>query len=239
MYKTITFVSKSKYGWEVSNKPYPAHQSIPDWWRNLTPYYPSENDPEGKKIQINKGVSNATAKKCVPMLDAITSGYLIDLWSDVQITQTKEGPYVSWRVSESVFNLHGPSSRDVPPPTGYSNVVMKFNNFWIPKTPKGYSVFITSPAGRNNDPFKAIPAIVDSDKSTTELVVPMWVSESFEGIVEKGTPLLQITPFKRENWKSDFTFVDHNEYLIMEDKNFQSTLVNHYIKKIWNKKTYK
>jgi hypothetical protein len=237
--KNISFVSKSKYGWDVAPKPYPASQSVPDWWKNLSPYAPTVSSVDGKKFELKNGVSNASAKKCVPMLDALVSGYVIPLWSDVHVTQAEHGPNVTWRVSEPVFHLHGPSSRDVPPPPGYSNVVMKFNNFWIPKTPKGYSVLITSPFGYQDVPFKAIPAIVDSDKSTSEIVAPMWVSSTFEGILEKGTPLLQITPFKREEWKADFSFIEHSEYLKIEDKNFQSTIVNHYIKKVWDKKTYK
>jgi hypothetical protein len=239
MNKKILFTSKSKYGWDVSPRPYPSNQALPEWWKNLTPYDISEKNPDGKKFILNNLVTNAGPKKCTPMLDALLSGYIIPLWSDVHMEQFENGPGVTWRVHEPVFHLHGEGSKLVPPPPGYSNTVMKFNNFWIPKTPKGYSVLITSPFGYQNTPFRAIPAVIDSDTSKLEIVAPMWVSSTFEGIVEKGTPLLQITPFKRTDWESEFNYMEFGEYLASQDKHFGSTLVNNYVKNHWVKKKYK
>jgi hypothetical protein len=67
----------------------------------------------------------------------------------------------------------------------------------------------------------------------------MWIREGFEGIIEKGTPLVQITPFKRDNWESEFSYMNENEYKYLEDRNFNSYLKNHYVRKVWQKKKYK
>jgi hypothetical protein len=240
MTKKIEFVAINKFGYETQPKPYPASQNIPDWWRKEEPYSVDKNNPTGKKILINYGSSNATFKKCTPMLDAITSGYIIPLWADVQVRQENNGtPSINWITKTNVFGPHGESSERVQPPTGYSNNVFKYLNTWMPKTPKGYSVLVTAPFGHRDLPFHVIPAIIDSDRSTLEIVPPMWLKEGFEGVVEKGTPMLQITPFKRENWESEFSYLEDGEFEKNQEKNFNSTLVSHYIKNVWSKKSYK
>lgn len=238
--KNILFRARSESDFKVYPKPYPASQNLPTWWRSEPPYVISENNPDGKKLILEDGEANASFKKCVPMLDAITSGYIIPLFADVQVRQTPEGPRVTWRTNRPVFQLHGQSSQNVVPPLGYSNFVFKYINTWIPITPPGYSSIISAPLGHRNLPFQAIPAILDSDKSTLEIVNPCWLQEGFEGIVEEGTPMFQITPFKRESWQSSFDFYEDGQYhKEIVENNFNKTIVNHYIKKHWSKKTYK
>ena len=239
MSNKIIFKALSEIDFETFLKPYPASQNIPDWYMKGKPYEVSEMNPTGGKILVNNRLSNAAFKKCTPMLDAITSGYIVPLWADVQVTEQLGLPTVTWRTARDVFVFHGQSSEEIQPPTGYTNKVVKYLNTWVPKTPPGYSVLITAPFGHRDLPFHAIPAVVDSDKSTLEILPPMWIKEGFEGIVEKGTPLFQITPFKRENWKAEFDCYRGNEFLTLQEKNFNGTLVNHYIKNVWSKKSYK
>ncbi len=237
--KKITFIARDEHGWEVFPKPYPASKNIPDWFKNELPYHVSEENPTGKKLIVKNGISNASFKKCVPMLDAINSGYIIPLWADVQVRNIDNKTEITWRTKKEVFERHGPSSLRVEPPTGYTNFVFKYLNTWIPRTPKGYSVFVTAPIGHKNLPFYAIPAIIDSDTSSLEMVPPMWLKNDFEGIIEKGTPMIQVIPFKRDNWESNFNFYKDGEYEKIEDKNFNSTIVSHYIKNHWQRKLYK
>jgi len=240
MTKIIKFTATSEEGYQVQERPFPASQAIPQWWRDEVPYQIGPENPDGKKIIVDGGVSNASFKKCTPMLDALTSGYIIPLWSDVQVRMVDGYQRVTWRTTTSgVFELHGPTGLpNMEAPEGYKTV-FKYSNTWIPETPPGYSVLITAPFGYRNLPFHAIPAVIDSDKSTLEVVPPMWLREGFEGIVEKGTPMFQVTPFKRENWKAEFGFRTHQEHKIIVDKNFGSTLVNHYVRNVWSKKSYK
>lgn len=241
MTENIKFVALNKYDYDVMLKPYPAHQAIPEWWRAATPYDISEENPNGKKLIVEDRKANATFKKCTPMLDALTSGYIIPLWTDVLVREVGGFPRITWRTGRDVFSLHGEGSTKVEAPIGYRNdIVFKYHNTWIPRTPKGYSSLIVSPFGhKQSSPFSAIPAVIDSDKSTLEIIPPMWIKKDFEGVVEKGTPLVQIIPFKRENWKATFSFYEDGEYEKIEEKNFSSTLVNHYVKNHWDKKSYK
>ena len=239
MTKKIQFKALNKFEHDVQLKPYPAAKNLPDWFRDELPYSVSPLNPTGKKMVVLHKVSNASFRKCTPMLDAMTSGYIVPLWADAQVRWEEGNPIITWRTGSNLFSQHGKPSERVEPPIGYSNFVFKYLNTWIPMTPKGYSVLITAPFGHRNLPFQAIPAIIDSDKSMLDLVPPMWLKEGFEGIVEKGTPMFQVTPFKRENWESEFSYFEDGEFEKTQEVNFNATLVNHYVKNVWSKKGYK
>lgn len=210
----------------------------------MDPYDKSPLNPTGRKIIVENKNSNATAKKCTPMLDGISSGYIVPLWCDVQIKQVKDKeiniwmPRITWRIDENVFSIHGPSSRQIPPPFGYQNIVFKYLTYFNIKTSKGYSVKINYPFGHYQLPFHVIPAVIDTDRSVIDNNFPCWVQEGFEGIVEKGTPMAQVTPFKRENWKSEMSEIPYEEYRRSDQIGFLSNIQNNYIRNIWSKKIY-
>jgi len=242
MGKKINFKATSQTEFEVQIKPYPAVKNIPKWFLDMQPYSDKSNPnyPNDGKLHFRNRIANSTFKKCVPLLDGMSSGYIIPLWADVMIEQENGYPQIYWKTLSDVFTIHGESSTHIVPPPGYQNVVYKYNNCWIPQTPKGYSCFITSPLGHHDLPFKAIPAVVDTDRSTLELVFPMWVQKGFEGIVEKGTPLVQVIPFKRDDWESTFDYYEDGKYKhVIEERNFQSTMVGHYLKNHHSKKRFK
>ena len=239
MSKNINFRARSKTEFEVQLKPYPAVKQLPEWFTKASPHYGSQKFPNDRKLHFRDREANNTYKKCVPLLDSLSAGYLIPLWADVMIEQGDGFPEIYCKTIDAVFSLHGQPSREIPAPAGYDQVVYKYLNCWIPQTPKGYSCLITSPLGYNNLPFKAVPAIVDTDSSTLELVFPMWVKTGFEGIVEKGTPMVQIIPFKRDDWDSTFDYYEDGQYKnVIEEKNFNSTMVGHYLKNHHSKKKF-
>jgi hypothetical protein len=241
MSKNINFRATSKTEFQVQLKPYPAVKQLPKWFLDMDPYNdPNPIYPSDGKLHFRHRAANTTFKKCVPLLDGMSAGYIIPLWADVMVEQDNGFPLIYWKTANDVFSLHGESSTHIIPPFGYQNIVYKYNNCWIPQTPKGYSCLITSPLGHNDLPFKAISAIVDTDSSTLELVFPMWIKTGFEGIVEKGTPLVQVIPFKRDDWESTFDYYENGEYVnVIEERNFNSTMVGHYLKNHHSKKKFK
>ncbi len=240
MSKNINFRARSKTEFEVQLKPYPAVKQLPKWFTDAEPYEAKPSYPQDGKLHFRNRITNATFKKCVPLLDSLSVGYIIPLWTDVMVEQEDNFPQIYWKNIPDVFALHGPPSREIPAPAGYDQVVYKYLNCWIPQTPKGYSCLIVSPLGHNNLPFHAVPAVVDTDSSTLELVFPMWVKTGFEGIVEKGTPMVQIIPFKRDDWDSTFDYYEDGEYKnVIEEKNFNGTMVGHYLKNHHSRKKFK
>jgi hypothetical protein len=241
MSKTINFRARSKDEFEIQTRPYPAVKSLPKWYTDEVPYepHPADRSLNDGRVHVRNGASNATFKKCTPLLDSMSAGYIVPLWTDIQLV-AGEIPDMHWKAIHPVFSRHGEMTKRMTPPPGYNSQVFKYSNCWIPQTPKGYSCLIISPLGHNDLPFKAIPAIVDTDKSTLELVFPVWIKDNFSGIVEKGTPIAQIIPFKRDDWESTFDYYENGEYYtIVEEKNFNTTIVGHYIKNHWSKKKFK
>jgi hypothetical protein len=235
MTNRIKFKAIDKFGFETQPRPEPSSSFLPQWYRDMPPY----GDPVGETLMVRNGASNATFKKCTPMLDGLVSGYIIPLWSDVQVSFINGEPMINWRTSRDVFSLHGQRSSEIEIPDGYSKTVFKYQNTWIPITPPGYSSLIISPIAYPNSPIKAITAVVDTDKACLELLPPVIIKKDFNGIINKGTPLIQIIPFKRESWKSEFEYYHDDDYRIQREKTFNSTIVSHYLKNIWSKKSYK
>lgn len=234
----ITFKYRDEFSYNVHDRPKPAKEFIPDWFRNLDPYFKGPDNPTGKKIIVEDHNSNASAKKCVPMLDAMTAGYIIPLWTDVQVRQVNGGPRITWRVRSDVFELHGPNSREIPAPPGYDQIVFKYiHKLWI-KTDPGYSISVSAPAGHYDLPFLQIPAVIDTDSNDmAPTPFPVWIKSGFEGIIEKGTPIAQVFPFKRESWTHEFDVAEENEYEYVLNR-WKSKIVNNYSTKSWHKKKY-
>ena len=228
----IKFIASNKHTYEVKEKPKPASEFIPEWWKGMPTYSTGKFD-----LDPNPTV---TAKKCFPLLDGITAGYIFTLWSDILVTRTEDGhPVIKWVVSTPVVEAwpHMQSS-SYEIPEGYSKTVFKNLHGWIIKTPKGYSSYITHPIGFPNLPFRTLTGIVDTDKGTFIASSPFVVKENYEGIIKKGTPMFQIIPFKRDDWESQIeTQTEEKTFFDMEK--LHSTLVSGYNQLFRSKKSYK
>jgi hypothetical protein len=238
MNKKIDFWATSKMMYDIAPKPEPASKYIPEWWKDADPYVRGPKNLDGKTLVVEENNSNASFKKCRPMLDTLTFGYMLPLWSDVLVTNNNGQISIDWRVSYPVFEDH--NGQEVEVPDGYSKTLqLKYRNPWVPKLPKGYSLLVIPPAGYPNPVFKPIFGIIDYDNSKHPLLPPVFVKEGFSGIVEKGTPIAQIVPFKRDNWQSSFNYYDQEEFFAILNKESLSTIANNYVKNIWTNKSFK
>lgn len=237
--KIINFKANSKTGWDLQPKPYPAVQTMPKWFLEKEPYETFPPFPPDGKLHVRDGRANPTFKKCVPMQDAMSAGYIIPLWTDVMAEQKDGKTNCHWLTRTPVFEVHINSHDTVVPPPGYENIVLKYYTCWIPQTPPGYSCLITSPFGHHDLPFRALTGIIDTDKSVLEVLFPMFPKKGLDGVIEKGTPMIQVIPFKRENWESTFNYYEDGEYKKFENKTFRGTIVGHYLKTAWSKKSFK
>jgi hypothetical protein len=236
VYKEIEFSYTNKIAWETHLRPVPSNSFVPQWLKDMPQY-------DGEKIYFKEsGEVNATAKKCIPMLDGIISGYTIPLWTDVLIN-TVEDFSINWKGRQPVLESHGEAaSRMIPPPDGYNSQPFKYISMLRIITPPGYSIIVQPPTGHQDKMLlRPIPAIIDSDfRGGIDLAFPMWIKNGLDSvIVEKGTPLVQIIPFKRDSWKSKISYVSGEEFLNDQDKNFWSKIKNHYRDNIWKKKRFK
>ena len=181
--------------------PIPAANSLPDWYKRKRPYTGGAK----KHLASSEGSKNVTVKWCNPFGDALTSGYFLVLENDVQVTiENGEQAWVWFRGGEKFINSH--SKDQISPeliPQGYSPQPWKFLNNWGIKTPPGYSVLFTHPMNRTELPFLTLSGVVDTDGYNQPVNFPFLIREDFEGIIEAGTPIAQVVPFKREVWTAE------------------------------------
>ena len=121
---------------------------------------------------------------------------------------------------------------------GYSKPVFKNLHGWTIKTPPGWSCIFLHPAAYSDLPFKVIPGIVDTDILDYEINTPFVVKNGFTGTIEKGTPMFQVIPFKRESWESKFSLKKPNQHFFDHEKLY-SKIHRAYASMTDGKKRYK
>jgi len=220
-----------------STPPQPGISSnIPDWFKN-TPKYRN-----GDTKFIYEGDHNLSVRQCIPFLETFTAGYVFVTPFDIQVRKLDNGNYrCTWG---STFSPSPLISRPVnegtiiPEMEGYESLQFNWVPLWSVKTEPGYSCYFTHPINRIDLPFYTLGGVIDTDKWGESGNQPFLFKKDFEGIIPKGTPYLQIIPFKREDWKSRVTDYQDNLYL----KNIRkrdSILLGWYKKYAWSNKSYK
>jgi hypothetical protein len=198
-------------------KPTPASLSIPGWYKDMESYIGNQKKPSGK------GFTSATIKRCMPVFDAITAGYILYTYADIYVSQKDGIPQYECR-SFATIDFHPiVQAPTYPGGKGLSGDAKypKFLNPWSIKTPKGYSTLFTQPFHRDSV-FTILDGIVDTDKYDAPVNFPFVLNDwSYEGLIPAGTPIAQVIPFKRENWKMR---IGTQEDLINQDKT--STYIN-------------
>jgi hypothetical protein len=204
-----------------------------------------------------------TIKGCMPFLDTLTSGYLLKMPQDFYLKHNVENEH-GLKDSFQTFGLHSMSPLlfeksinlnsgiDVHPinqihgsPLIEKNKNLSFYkifNPWKIKTPKGYSCLFLPPLNNADDRFSIIPGIVDTDTYPNEINFPMIINGDkypvLETLIKKGTPYVQIIPFKRDYWK--MTLKPRVKKEIQNSRLFFALRVlNIYKDKYWNKKSWK
>jgi hypothetical protein len=198
--------------------PTPAYKHIPEWYKTSQSF-------------VN-GVQ--TLKKCVPILDSMTTGYTLTLSSDVMFNHgVGQDISVKGVVSHHIDGQTG----DLKIPSEYHNTVYKWINSFILKTPKGYSTFFTHPVNRIDLPFYSFSGLVDTDRFPIEVNFPFLIKKDFVGIIPAGTPIAQAIPIKRDDWVSSVE--DSKSY---DPPAFTHTMhnppFNYYKKNFWTRKKY-
>ena len=228
----IKFIASGDHVLEVRERPFPASEMLPDWWKDMPAF-------SNGKYDINP-YSTVTGKKCFPLLDSLTAGYIIPLWSDLLVTRDKDNnQIVKWAVNQPVVDtwpLTQSASYQIP--EGFAKTVYKYYHGWIIETPKNYSCLVIHPVGYQNLPIRAITGVIDTDKLKTHANAPFVIKENFQGIIPKGTPMAQVIPFKRDNWKMEIDSISDKETAFRYDR-LHSTLKSSYGRNLRIKKEYK
>jgi hypothetical protein len=212
-------------------QPQPASKFIPDWYKNMESYTDGNKKPDGA------GGTKATIKKCIPVFDAITAGYIITLPADVYVSIKDEQQYFEWS-SLGLVQFH-PVIQAPEHPNRKPHAYPKWMNPWCIKTPKGYSTLFVQPMHRESV-FTILPGIVDTDTYTAPVNFPMVINDpNFEGMIPKGTPIAQVIPFKRENWQMEIGSIKELKEQNSITQKLQTKFFDRYKQMFWTRKEYK
>ena len=183
-------------GIESLEKPQPASKFIPEWYKGAESYINGEKKPDG-----NAGTF-ATIKKCMPVFDAISAGYIIASPADVWVSIKDGQQYFEWS-NLGLISFH-PIEQAQDHPSRNKYAYPKWVNHWSIRTPKGYSSLFVQPFHRDSI-FTILPGIVDTDDYFAPVNFPFTINDlEFEGLIPKGTPIAQVIPFKRDSWSIKF-----------------------------------
>jgi hypothetical protein len=231
MINKIEWIPVSKEAELVVPVPKPAKSYIPQWYKNITPLKNPQFSSTGE-------VLNKNIKSCMPFLDALTSGYIQESWTDIYVEVLENEVRYNYSVGPDIMSHRGDSSEfkigDMFYPTEFI-----WKEQWLPKLPKGYSALYTSPLNLFSLPFKSLDAIIDCDNYYHEYngQYPFYIYKGFSGIIPAGTPMFQIIPIKRDSWKSNPCIFDENKNKKLQHE-IKKIFFNSYKQQFWQKKEF-
>ncbi len=219
---TNIFISQdlSKY------QPIPANKDIPEWYQNTEPY-------------VNNDEEYLTIKRCIPFLDAMSSGYLLLLPCDILVQRTNSVPRLT--VYGDFDPRFEPMAHSLDQakeyPSSNKHPFLKWMNPWGIKTSEGYSCLFITPMHRDL-PFKILEGIVDTEKFTEPVNFPFILDDNFLGIIPAGTPIAQVIPIKRESSLMSIGGIEEFELAKKQNQEMSKYKKSGYKKLFWNRKEY-
>lgn len=170
----------------------PAGRALPSWIREMA-------------MATDTGAfgQDRTVKQCPPFIDAMTNGFVIPLPCDIRVSKGRFS--WDWPHDDSPLAFHF-SSQVAGTPLGAENrSVMKFISFWAIETEPGVSIQFSHPPNRPDLPFQTLAGLVDTDGfSRLPVHFPaLWTDPDFDGILEKGTPVVHGLPVRRDTLELD------------------------------------
>jgi len=213
--------------------PVPAVKAVPDWYKDMKTSY-AENKTESFEVRASQ-----TIKRCMPVLDAITGGYIIKLHTDIYVSDENGVPTFKWPSDTKETITFHPAQQVI----NYRNLDLphgapKLRNPWGIKTPKGYSCLFISPLHRPACGIKILEGIVDTDKYTNSVQFPFLVDKDFVGTIPAGTPIAQVIPFKRDSFRMRIGDIKEREENHLVARLLTSTWINGYRHKFRTNKDY-
>lgn len=229
--RQISFFPITKETERLQDNPKPATYYFPKWFKKLN--HTVRNEP----FRVFNQTTNLTVKSCPPVIDALTTGYMITFPADIQVVQDLTGTaFLNWRVNEQLVVVHDSALlSSFPTPHGYSPTAYKFSGRWGIKTPKGISLLITQPFNRTDLVTYAMSAVVDTDRFPF-FDVTFWLKEGFEGVLEANTPIAQLIPIQRNIWSSNVLGYSEDHLTLFSQ--LLKKIKNGYRTLFWVKKSY-
>ena len=182
---------------DVIPEPKPAVKNFPEWFKKL--------EPLANERDNNTDYWAMTAKKCFPMIDAMSLGFTMPLMGDVHVRTNHNNSQIiatSHKHSYQVCEYHHHDQVG-----GHSGIIknngnpLKFINHWVIKTAPGWSTLFIPPINHFDAPFRCLGGLVDTDNYPKEVNFPaVWLVPDFDDHLYAGMPLVTAIPIKRNDF---------------------------------------
>jgi len=198
--------------WKYIEPIVPAIKALPKWYKDMKP------DIVGMKPSDRH--NNGTVKACPAVFDGMTQGYIMPLWADLYVEPSEDVdnvPFFSWNPkidggggAPLMQRFDVEVTQGMPHADKSQVPSFKINAPWIITTPPGYSTLFIAPLNNRDIMFETISGVIHTDVFTTFINLPfLWTGPAdFKGIIKQGTPLVQMIPFKREDFEYDIGFIN-------------------------------
>jgi len=239
--KKIKFHSIDQNSFSFIPKPVPSNNLIPEWYKQQESFFEKDKN-------LAYGNSGATIKKCMPVFDAMTAGYLLRFPCDVFIDATDQS-HLKYSMPQEIkdflpdlFRGHNQKQYDKYPIDNniYHKQVFRINPYWAIETEEGSSTLFLHPLHRDDLPFFSFSAIIDTDKFASYGGFSMLIKKDFKGIIKEGTPFIQAIPIKRDKWKMEFSNTENSKAILSKQHmNLRTKFINGYKDKFRTIKEFK
>ncbi len=186
-----------------------SNSFIPSWFKDMDDYIIRQPNPSGlpnafgKTKETAKKHSGGTVKRCPAIIDLITEGFVIPMWCDFLIQ--RNDALLEWDNKNFPYGIEFHSKEQIShwklKKTDFPEGV-KFVNPWRIYTPPGYSVLFIAPFYEFEKRFTVLPGIVETD-TYHHINFPSIVHTNKDLIIDRGTPFIQVIPFKRDDYDFD------------------------------------
>jgi len=196
--REVVFKQRSGLDLDVFAFPVPAKTTIPQWYKEMPLY-------TNNATRVRLRPSTTSPKGCVPVLDALSAGYVMVTSHDVHVYIADNGfqQVIAPQRGPSIVNTRGADLADMmPAAVGFTPGRYIWHTPFAAELPKGYSMLYTHPLNQDNLPFRTSSGIMDNDVYPHSGSLPFGLQLGWEGVIPKGTPFVQMIPFKRESWTS-------------------------------------
>jgi len=228
--------------------PVPTKLNMPQWYKDLT-----------------HSVENQNVKGCIPFMDTLTTGYILKIPNDIHIKHKFKTEFNNNDVKSESSASDGRSHEFVKRnrinlmtdgqyhpvqqlgkncPFHEINSAVAYHkliNPWLIKTPPGYSCLFVDLLNNRNKDFEIISGIVDTDTFEFEINFPLIVKsygKEKNFTLKKGTPYVQVIPFKRDKWKMSIE-ASKKEVVPKSYMTYYFDIIHRYKKLYWSKKEFK
>jgi len=214
---TIEFTTYDKE--TVENwRPVLAKSIQPDWWKTM-------------KVQQNiRGQKAQTLRSCPAMDDWLKTGWLICAKRDMEVKVSPNSSAANTDKGDSLSSPTHPAAQaghhftylhedDAP-----TRDAFKMKAPWNIITPPGYSCLYLDPFLFQNKYFATWQGMIDTDAFNVNMdnsQIIFYPRTDKDFTIKAGTPLVQIIPYRREDWTASYITYDNKSW--QENRSVRTT----------------